>query len=578
MKFALHFWGLFCCLYALSKNIYARPDALSVGALFTFNSTIGRAAKIAISAAVNEINNDSSILPGTNLVVEMQDSNCSGFVGIVQGTSFMFFFSEPPNHADLCYDNNITHMVYDLQISLLHVLALQFMEKDTVAIIGPQSSVIAHVISHVANELQVPMLSFGATDPTLTSLQFPFLVRTTRSDHFQMAAVADLVDYYGWKQVTAIFIDDDYGRNGIASLGDELAKRRAKILYKAAVRPGAKKSEMASVLVRVALMESRVVILHANPDSGLALLSLARNLGMTSSGYVWIATDWLSSFLDSSPRLDIGLLSTMQGFLTLRQHTENTRRKRMLASKWSALVKKDSVDDLFLINSYGFYAYDTVWILAYALDAFFSRGGNISFSNDTKLHEVGAGGLQLKAMTVFDGGRLLLERIHQVNFTGATGPVKFDTDGNLIRPAYDIINIVGSGLRPVGYWSNYSGLSTSSPESLYMKPAKRVMGDQKLHTVIWPGETTARPRGWVFPNNGIELKIGVPNRASYRQFVSVDNNTGTVRGFCIDVFVAAANLLQYPVPFKFVPFGDGSQNPSYPELINKIVTNVSSRS
>lgn len=578
MKFALHFWGLFCCLYALSKNIYARPDALSVGALFTFNSTIGRAAKIAISAAVNEINNDSSILPGTNLVVEMQDSNCSGFVGIVQGTSFMFFFSEPPNHADLCYDNNITHMVYDLQISLLHVLALQFMEKDTVAIIGPQSSVIAHVISHVANELQVPMLSFGATDPTLTSLQFPFLVRTTRSDHFQMAAVADLVDYYGWKQVTAIFIDDDYGRNGIASLGDELAKRRAKILYKAAVRPGAKKSEMASVLVRVALMESRVVILHANPDSGLALLSLARNLGMTSSGYVWIATDWLSSFLDSSPRLDIGLLSTMQGFLTLRQHTENTRRKRMLASKWSALVKKDSVDDLFLINSYGFYAYDTVWILAYALDAFFGRGGNISFSNDTKLHEVGAGGLQLKAMTVFDGGRLLLERIHQVNFTGATGPVKFDTDGNLIRPAYDIINIVGSGLRPVGYWSNYSGLSTSSPESLYMKPAKRVMGDQKLHTVIWPGETTARPRGWVFPNNGIELKIGVPNRASYRQFVSVDNNTGTVRGFCIDVFVAAANLLQYPVPFKFVPFGDGSQNPSYPELINKIVTNVSSRS
>ncbi|VAH36492.1 unnamed protein product [Triticum turgidum subsp. durum] len=535
MKFALHFWGLFCCLYALSKNIYARPDTVSVGALFTFNSTIGRAAKIAISAAVNEINTDSSILPGTNLVVEMQDSNCSGFVGIVQ--------------------------------------ALQFMEKDTVAIIGPQSSVIAHVISHVANELQVPMMSFGATDPTLTSLQFPFLVRTTRSDHFQMAAVADLVDYYGWKQVTAIYIDDDYGRNGMASLGDELVKRRAKISFKAAVRPGAKKSEMASALVRVALMESRVVVLHANPDSGLALLSLARNLGMTSSGYVWIATDWLSSFLDSSPRLDIGLLSTMQGFLTLRQHTENTRRKSMLASKWSALVKKDTVDDKFLINSYGFYAYDSVWILAYALDAYFSRGGNISFSNDTKLHEVGAGGLQLKAMTVFDGGRLLLERIQQVNFTGATGPVKFDTDGNLIRPAYDIVNIVGSGLRTVGYWSNYSGLSTSLPETLYMKPAKRVRGDQKLHTVIWPGETTVRPRGWVFPNNGIELKIGVPNRASYRQFVSVDNNSGTVRGFCIDVFVAAANLLQYPVPFKFVPFGDGSQNPSYPDLINNILTN-----
>lgn len=509
---------------------------MSIGALFTFNSTIGRVAKIAISAAVEDINNDLSILPDTKLAVQMRDSNCSGFVGIVQ--------------------------------------ALQFMEKDTVAIIGPQSSVLAHVVSHVANELQVPMLSFAATDPTLTPLQFPFFVRTTRSDHFQMASVADLVNYYGWKQVTAVYIDDDYGRNGISSLGDELAKRRSKILYKAAVRPGAKKSEMASVLVRVAMMESRVIILHANPDSGLALLLLARNLGMTASGYVWIATDWLGSFLDSSQHLDMDLVSAMQGVLTLRQHTENTRRKKMLASKWSALVKKDDEDSRFSINSYGLYAYDTVWMIAHALDAFFSRGGNISFSVYPKLREIAGGGLQLGAMTVFDEGRMLLERIRQVNFTGATGHVKFDPDGNLIRPAYDIVNIIGSGLRTIGYWSNYSGLSTASPETLYMKPANRIRENQNLHTVLWPpGETAIRPRGWVFPNNGNELRIGVPNRVSYRQFVSTDNVTETVRGFCIDVFVAAINLLPYPVPYKFILFGNGSENPSYTQLINKILIN-----
>ena len=449
------------------------------------------------------------------------------------------------------------------------------MEKDTVAIIGPQSSVLAHVVSHVANELQVPILSFAATDPTLTPLQFPFFVRTTHSDHFQMAAVADLVNYYGWKQVTAIYIDDDYGRNGISSLGDELAKRRSKILYKAAVRPGAKKSEMATVLIRVAMMESRVLILHANPDSGLALLLLARNLGMTSSGYVWIATDWLGSFLDASPHQDMDLVSAMQGVLTLRQHTENTRRKSVLASKWRALVKKDNVDNRFLINSYGLYAYDTVWMIAHALDAFFTRGGNISFSVYPKLREIAGGGLQLGAMTVFDEGRLLLERIRQINFIGATGPVKFDSDGNLLRPAYDIVNIIGSGLRTIGYWSNYSGLSTASPETLYMKPANRIRENQKLGFVIWPGEAITRPRGWVFPNNGNELKIGVPNRVSYRQFVSADNISETVGVFCIDVFVAAINLLPYPVPYKFVPFGDGRENPSYTQLINNILTNVS---
>jgi glutamate receptor, ionotropic, plant len=275
------------------------------------------------------------------------------------------------------------------------------MEKDTVAIIGPQSSVVAHIISHVANELQVPLVSFAATDPTLASLQYPFFVRTTHSDQFQMSSVADLVEYYGWKLVTAVFIDDDYGRNGIAALGDELAKRKLKISYKAAIKPGAKKSEMAAVLVRAAMMESRVFVLHANADSGLAVFSLAYNLSMTSGGYVWIATDWLSSVLDSSPRPDMGLMSIMQGVLTLRQHTENTRRKKILASQWSALAKGDSDGSKFLLNSYGLYTYDTVWIIAHALDAFFSMGGNISFSHDPKLHEAAGGALNFEALSIF---------------------------------------------------------------------------------------------------------------------------------------------------------------------------------
>ncbi|CAO2036246.1 unnamed protein product [Urochloa humidicola] len=535
MKSVLHILGIFSCLCycTLGQNVSVGPDVVNIGVLCAFNSTIGRVAKVAIAAAINDINNDSSILSGTKLVAQMQDTNYSGFIGIVQ--------------------------------------ALQFMEKDTVAIIGPQSSVVAHVISHVANELQVPLLSFAATDPTLTSLQYPFFVRTIPSDQFQMASVADLVDHYGWKMVTAVYIDDDYGRNGIATLDDELAKRRLKILYKAAIRPGAKKSETAAVLVKAAMMESRVFVLHAHDDTGVAVFSLAYNLTMTSSGYVWIATDWLSAVLDSAPRLDSGLLSTMQGVLTLRQHAGNTNMKKTLVSQWSTLVKEESGGSRFLLNSYGFYAYDSVWMLAHALDAFFSSGGNISFSPDPRLHAVAGGALNLDALSVFDGGMLLLEKIRKVNFMGAAGPVELDSDGNLIHPAYDIINIIGSGLRTIGYWSNYSGLSIVSPETLYKKPLNGSIENQKLRTAIWPGDTITRPRGWVFANNGNELRIGVPNRVSYRQFVSADNQTGTVGGFCIDVFAAAINLLPYPVAYRFIPFGNGRENPSYTQLINQIV-------
>ncbi|XXG39209.1 hypothetical protein AAC387_Pa01g0228 [Persea americana] len=422
-------WGVFSNA-AISRNVSSRPPVVNIGAIFTFNSVIGRVAKVAIEAAVEDINSNSSVLGGTKLVVSMQDSDFSGLVGIME--------------------------------------ALQFMATDVVAIVGPQADVLAHVISHVANELQVPLLSFAATDPTLSSLQYPFFVRTTQSDLFQMSAVADLVDYYNWKNVIAIYVDDDHGRNGIAALGDKLAEKRCKISYKAGISP--------------------IYKAGISPQ-------LAQHLGMMGNGYVWIATDWLSTVVDSSPSLSMDTISSMQGVITLRQHTADSKLKSDFVSRWSQLTRKRRARFLKL-NTYGLYAYDTVWMLAHAINAFLSDGGTISFSNDSRLQAAGGGTLNLEAMTIFDGGNLLLKEIYQTNRMGVTGLLQFDADRFLVRPAYDIINVVGTGIRNI------------------------------------------------------------------------------VRGFCIDVFTAALNLLPYAVPYRFIPFGDGKNNPSYTELVTLITKDV----
>ncbi|KAG6644754.1 glutamate receptor 3.3 [Carya illinoinensis] len=515
--------------YGFSKNVSSRPAVVNIGALFTFESTIGRVAKIAIEEAVKDVNSNSSILHGTKLAVTMQDSNCSGFFGMVG--------------------------------------ALQFMETDIVAIIGPQSSVVAHIISHVANELQVPLLSFGASDPTLSSLQFPFFVRTRQSDLYQMTAVAEVVDYYGWKDVIAIFIDDDYGRNGVAALDDKLAERRCKISYKQGISPGSEvnRGDIMDLLIKVALMESRIIVLHVNPDSGLMVFSVAQYLGMMGNGFVWIATDWLSSVLDSSAPLPPETMDSIQGVLVLRQHTPDSDRKKAFFSRWKRLTGGS-----LGLHSYGLSAYDSVWLLAHAIDAFFNQGGVISFSNDSRLQSALGDNLHLEAMNIFDDGILLLQCILQSNLAGLTGPIKFNSDRSLILPAYDIINVVGTGFRRIGYWSNYSGLSVVAPETLYAMPPNHSSANQQLYSVIWPGETLLKPRGWVFPNNGKQLKIGVPNRASYRAFVSRVRGSDMFKGFCIDVFTAAVNLLPYAVPYRFVPFGNGIENPSYTELVNMI--------
>ncbi|KAJ8630326.1 hypothetical protein MRB53_023649 [Persea americana] len=520
---------VFCFLFPFGVPL--RPSVVNIGALLTFNSTIGRVAQAAIAAAAEDVNANSSVLLGTTLNVITLDTNCSGFFGNIE--------------------------------------ALKLMEKDVVAIIGPQSSGVAHVISHTADELQVPLLSFAATDPTLTVHQY--FLRTTQSDYFQMNAIANMIEFFQWREVIAIFVDDDYGRNGISILGDALVKKRSKISYKAAFPPRASKSIINDMLVEVNLMESRVYVVHVNPDSGLTVFSIANKLGMMSNGYAWIATDWLTSFLDSNEPVDPGTMNILQGVVTFRPHTPDSIQKTEFMSRWSDFRKNNSVGSS--LNAYGLYAYDSVWLVAHALNEYWNESGTISFSSDPRLHDANTSKLHLSVLPVFNGGQILFQKLLQTKFTGLTGQVQLDSDKNLIHPAYDIVNIVGTGSRRIGYWSNYSGLSVVPPEILYEKPPNTSTANQQLHSVIWPGQTATKPRGWVFPNNGQPLRIGVPHRVSFEEFVAKERGSEEVKGFSIDVFNSAVAKLQYAVPHEFILFGNGVESPSYDELVAMVAQN-----
>ncbi|KAJ1697938.1 hypothetical protein LUZ63_006450 [Rhynchospora breviuscula] len=71
-------------IFCLFQNVTSRPSAVNIGSIFAFNSTIGKAAKMAISAAVEDVNSDPNILNGIKLVVTLRNSNCNGFLGIIE--------------------------------------------------------------------------------------------------------------------------------------------------------------------------------------------------------------------------------------------------------------------------------------------------------------------------------------------------------------------------------------------------------------------------------------------------------------------------------------------------------------
>ncbi|PWZ21205.1 Glutamate receptor 3.1 [Zea mays] len=62
-------------------------------------------------------------------------------------------------------------------------------------------------------------------------------------------------------------------------------------------------------------------------------------------------------------------------------------------------------------------------------------------------------------------------------------------------------------------------------------------------------------------------------RFSFKDFVSKDNATGSMKDYCIDVFTQALTLLPYPVTYRFIPFGNDTENPHYSQLVQMVADN-----
>ncbi|KAH0988489.1 hypothetical protein GBA52_015666 [Prunus armeniaca] len=422
--------------------------------------------------------------------------------------------------------------------------------KQVVAIIGTltmQEAALVSEIDHNTTKM-FPIISLPSTtiSPPTESRQWPNFFQLANDILFHKQCVAALVGHFQWRKVTAIYEHKNELSSAsaimISILSDSLRLVNSEIEHYRAFPSLSSLSDpdgfVDKELKKLRSKSNRVfIVMQFSLQSAVLLFEKAKQLGMMDKGHVWIVTDEIASLLDS---VDSSIKYNMQGVVGIKTNfIETTKTFRRFKTRFRRIYglqyleeEENSSPSIFALR-----AYDTIWAIAGAM----------------------------KNVTTKE----LSQKIVSTSFQGLSGKIEFKNGMLSQPPTFQIINIVGKSYREIAFWSPRFGFSENLIKHSDMKERIENGSIQVLGPIYWPGGLLATPKGWIPVEGERPLKIGIPARGAFNQFVKVsydqERNETKISGFSIDVFEAAVKHLPYQLPYVFVPF-----NGSYDELVQQV--------
>ncbi|CAN6174400.1 unnamed protein product [Urochloa humidicola] len=242
--------------------------------------------------------------------------------------------------------------------------AIELLENYKVqAIIGPQKSSEAVFISNLGNTTQVPIVSFTATSPSVTSDIMPYFVRATLNNSVQVNTIASLIKAYGWREVVPVYDDTDYGKGILPPLIDALQQIDVRIPYRSVISLSETSQNIMLELYKLRMMQTRVFIVHMQSTRALLLFTKAKEAGMMKKGFVWIITNGLANIIDS---LNPSVIEEMNGVIGVRFHVPRTKELDSFSIRWNRMYHQENPNESSFntLSVVGLWGYDTVWALA----------------------------------------------------------------------------------------------------------------------------------------------------------------------------------------------------------------------
>ncbi|XP_072314529.1 extracellular calcium-sensing receptor-like [Eucyclogobius newberryi] len=281
--------------------------------------------------AINEINQDRSILPNVTLGWRIYD-NC-GTMDILR--------------AGLALVSGLRQEIQDGNCT----------KRETVqAILGHSGSTPIIPFAQVVGRFNIPVISHFATCACLTNRRmFPTFYRTIPSDYYQSAAIAKLIKHFGWTWIGVIAVNNYYGLNGVASFVQSAQEYEICIEYSEAFSSSGPPEQLQKIVEVIKRATSRVILAFMSHREINILAAEIYKRNMT--GFQWVGSDaWITdySLADSEGH---GILVGSLGFVVSKTHIpgleDHLRRLHPSQFPNSQFVRDfwESVFDCSLVNS-----------------------------------------------------------------------------------------------------------------------------------------------------------------------------------------------------------------------------------
>lgn len=328
-------------------------------------------------------------------------------------------------------------------------------------VIGPRYSSTSTVVAPLAQAFDTPMISPRATSGRLSDKEkFPYFARVVTPDTHTGLHLAALVNHLGWRQVSILSADEEYGRNLGHDIADACTQLNMSIASNAAFRETSSSTpeddceRFRPHFEAIKRAGSKIIFLAAIRPSVEQVLRAASKQGLgPDNNFVWVGADgWYNTLSTSMDVADLarGGLFAMHAVATERadggcgelgsgsgagtpgtcfeQMRDSLRQELWRDHALPCAVRKHMalIDQATkrTISPWAAHSWDATFTAALAIDAAIKRG-----------------------VDVMRYGSVVRDLIHnETDFVGATGRVQLESETGDRVAGYSILNVRAEAL------------------------------------------------------------------------------------------------------------------------------------